>query len=48
MIQGHQGSSKSPSLISKIQEISLEEQGNYFAQTGFLAVHKPDFVHIIS
>ena len=39
MIQVHQGSSKSPSLMSKIQEIRLGEQGNYFVQ---------DFVHVIS
>jgi len=48
MIQGHQGSSKNPSIMSKIQEINLGEQGNYFGQTGFPAVHKPGFVHIIS
>jgi len=48
MIQGHQESSEGPSLMSKIQEISLGEQGNYFAQTEISAVHKPDFLHVIS
>jgi len=48
MIQAHQESSKGPSPMSKIQEISLGEQGNYFAQTEISAVHKPGFVHVIS
>jgi len=48
MTQGHQGSPKSPSLMSKVQEISLGEQGNYFVKTGISTVHKPGFVHVIT
>ena len=48
MSQGHQGSPTSPSLMSKIQEISLGEQGNYFVKTRISAVHKPGFVHVIT
>jgi len=48
MTQGHQGSPKSPSLMSKVQEISQGEQGNYFVKTGISAVHKPGFVHVIT
>jgi len=34
--------------MSKVQEISLGEQGNYFVKTEIPAVHKPDFVHVIT
>jgi len=48
MTQGHQGSPKNPSLMSKVQEISLGEQENYFVKTGISAVHKPGFVLVIT
>ena len=46
--QSHQGSPTSPSLMTKVQEISLGGQGNYFVKTGISAVHKPGFVHVIT